>query len=197
MTYHHGNLRQAILDRAAAIIAEQGLAALSLRGVARDIGVSHAAPARHFKDKDALIRALAHEGFDRVTIAIEQAADAAGIDPMARYNAMGKATVRFALQEPAYFTVINHPDIARMEDDKLRARRYAFVHHVHYATGDAYEAGWHPESDSKTLLAFSTATALGLATILHGSFNTMFEEDEVEDVIERVMDMLVPKQTPA
>ena len=63
MAYHHGNLRQALLERAAQVIAESGVEALSLRALARDLGVSHAAPSRHFPDRRALLGELAKDGF--------------------------------------------------------------------------------------------------------------------------------------
>ena len=58
MAYHHGNLKQALLERAAEVIAEKGLEGLSLRGLARDLDVSHAAPRRHFPDRESLIAAM-------------------------------------------------------------------------------------------------------------------------------------------
>lgn len=64
--YHHGDLRAALLTRAEQTLREKGPGALSLRELARDLGVSHAAPSRHFKDKQALLDALALAGFDRL-----------------------------------------------------------------------------------------------------------------------------------
>src|SRR5436853_260736 len=77
MNYHHGNLRRELLDRAAHVIAEQGVEALSLRALALELGVSHAAPARHFKDKAGLLRVLAKEGFHKITAYILAAGDRA------------------------------------------------------------------------------------------------------------------------
>ena len=57
--YHHGDLRAAVLRRAEEVLRESGTDALSLRGIARDLGVSHAAPSAHFRDKNALFAALA------------------------------------------------------------------------------------------------------------------------------------------
>ena len=88
MTYHHGNLRKELLDRAAHVIAEQGIEALSLRALSRDLGVSHAAPSRHFADKAELLRALAIEGNERFIDYVLAAAEAAGENPLERYAAM-------------------------------------------------------------------------------------------------------------
>src|SRR4051794_1253762 len=72
--YHHGNLRRVLIDCALAAIAERGAANLSLRDVARRAGVSHAAPAHHFGDKQGLLTAIAVEGFDGLTQATAAAA---------------------------------------------------------------------------------------------------------------------------
>ena len=74
--YHHGNLREALLAQAEATLRERGIAALSLRELAREIGVSHAAPRRHFPDRQALLDALALAGFARLGEALR----AAGVD---------------------------------------------------------------------------------------------------------------------
>jgi AcrR family transcriptional regulator len=74
--YHHGNLRRAVLDRAAVVLRERGAAALTLRELARDLGVSHAAPGRHFADRQALLDAVASEGFARLGARLQEAAAA-------------------------------------------------------------------------------------------------------------------------
>ena len=66
VAYHHGNLRQALMDEALMCIREQGADKLSLRALARQVGVSQAAPYRHFEDKVALLSALASDGFQRL-----------------------------------------------------------------------------------------------------------------------------------
>ena len=75
--YHHGNLRQAVLDRAAVVLRERGASGLSLRELTADIGVSHAAPRRYFADRQALLDALAVEGFARLGTRLREAAAAA------------------------------------------------------------------------------------------------------------------------
>ena len=105
MTYHHGNLSEAILIKAAEIIDEQGIEALSLRAIAREIGVSHSAPNRHFANKKALLQALAAKGWQEARDATLIAAVQCGSDnPHSRLNAMGRGYLRWALNIPHFFT---------------------------------------------------------------------------------------------
>lgn len=193
MTYHHGNLRQTLLDRAAEIIAEDSVEALSLRKLARDIGVSHGAPARHFKDKAALLNALAHEGHLRMSIALDDAVEAAGIDPLARHNAMGKATIKFALRNPAFYTTMHHPDVLKHADEKLNAYIFAQLHLVQSSASDAREAGWLPDQAPLTVFAFSTAAAIGAASLLtaHNGTN-YFENVDLEKLADKIIDVVIP-----
>jgi AcrR family transcriptional regulator len=97
--YHHGNLRTELLERAEAVLAGGG--ELSLRELARAAGVSHAAPRRHFPDKQALLDALALDGFARLERALAEAIAGAGPAFAARLTALARAYVRFATGHPA------------------------------------------------------------------------------------------------
>ncbi|MDX1375809.1 MAG: TetR/AcrR family transcriptional regulator, partial [Burkholderiales bacterium] len=95
--YHHGDLRAEILRAAAQVLEEQGIGAISLREAARRAGVSHNAPYRHFADRDALLAALAADGFARLGEALESSTGA---------RARGEAYVRFALEQPQRFRLM-------------------------------------------------------------------------------------------
>src|SRR5690348_1313893 len=99
--YHHGNLREALLDAGERALETSGAQNLSLRELAREVGVSHAAPRRHFADKQALLDALAHNGFERLGAILTAAIDAAGPDFDARLLSLARAYVGFATQHPA------------------------------------------------------------------------------------------------
>lgn len=103
--YHHGDLRAALLEVAPVVIAERGLHGLSLRECARRLGVSHAAPYRHFADKETLLTALAGEGFRRLVRAGREAMRGLA-DPRDRLRAYGLAYVRFALEHPEHHRVM-------------------------------------------------------------------------------------------
>jgi AcrR family transcriptional regulator len=99
--YHHGNLRTALLEQAERTVRERGVQDLSLRELAREIGVSHGAPRRHFPDRQALLDALAETGFARLGAELRRAADGAGGDFEARLRATAAAYVRFATDDAA------------------------------------------------------------------------------------------------
>jgi AcrR family transcriptional regulator len=111
--YHHGDLRRALMESADTILERDGPNALSLRAVAREAGVSPAAPYHHFKDKDELLSAIAREGFARLSAALF---DAAGGEcaPETRMSDLGVAYVKFAQSHPALYRVMY--DCARAED---------------------------------------------------------------------------------
>lgn len=102
-SYHHGDLKQALIETGLLVIREQGAHALSLREAARKAGVSEAAPYRHFSNKESLLAAIAEEGFRRLCECITRGVAQAGTDPLARLQALGLSYADFALQETDHF----------------------------------------------------------------------------------------------
>jgi AcrR family transcriptional regulator len=98
--YHHGDLQNALLEAAEALLERDGPARLSLREVARAAGVSHAAPYRHYRDKAALLQALAQRGAERLQHAIERAAAQAVQNPEQQLVEAGVAYVQQAVRHP-------------------------------------------------------------------------------------------------
>jgi AcrR family transcriptional regulator len=111
LAYHHGDLRSALIESALEIIEEIGPQGLTIREVARRAGVSHAAPYRHFTDKDELILAVVEHGFDLLHHTMQQARGSAGEDPLAQFAASGEAYVDFALRYPTYYRVMFSGDL--------------------------------------------------------------------------------------
>lgn len=104
--YHHGDLRQKLLDVTEEIILERGVDGFTLREAARRAGVSPAAPAHHFADARGLLTAVALLGFREFGDALARADAAAGPDPIRRLESQGSAYVRFALDHPARFQLM-------------------------------------------------------------------------------------------
>jgi len=113
--YHHGDLRDALLTAAAAVIEESGPAAVTLRDLARRVGVSHAAPAHHFGDRAGLMTALATDGYSRLADAVER------LGPVTDLRAAGVAYVSFAVGDRGRFEVMFRPELVHQDDPALRA----------------------------------------------------------------------------
>jgi AcrR family transcriptional regulator len=192
MAYHHGNLREALLERAAEVIAEHGIEGLSLRALARDLDVSHSAPARHFADRSELLVELAQAGFRRSIEAMDEGADRAGTDPIARYRALGRSYVRFAMENPSYFRAITHPDVVAHGSGELQNARRAWFARLREGAEAARSAGWHPECDPAVLITFSCAAAMGTASFLSDpSWRAMLGGDDIETLADAVLDLTV------
>ncbi|MEI7931690.1 MAG: TetR/AcrR family transcriptional regulator, partial [Alphaproteobacteria bacterium] len=118
--YHHGDLRRALITAAERILEREGPNALSLRAVAREAGVSAAAPYHHFKDKDELLAAVAHTGFEKLAEAMAKASDQVD-DPYKRVNAIGVAYVCFARDNRALYHLMY--DSSRRENFRAEPRK--------------------------------------------------------------------------
>ena len=119
-SYHHGDLRRAVLDGALAAIAADGATGLSLRDVARRAGVSHAAPAHHVGDKRGVLTAIALEGFELLAETTRETMEETG-----DLIEGGLAYIRFALDHPAHYEVMFRPELYRVDDPAVAAARAA------------------------------------------------------------------------
>ena len=104
--YHHGNLAEALVQAALDLIAKVGPAGFSFAEVTRAVGVSPAAPYRHFKDREALMAAIASRGFDKFSDALTAAWNDGKPDALAAFKNVGQAYLAFARKEPAYFAAM-------------------------------------------------------------------------------------------
>ena len=107
--YHHGDLRNALISIAIELLAEDGLQALSLRKMAQRAGVSHNAPYMHFADKEAVLVAIAEEGFRLLAVDVELEIERAGSSTREQLIAASQAYVRFALGHPDRVQVMFRP----------------------------------------------------------------------------------------
>src|SRR6187431_2953333 len=104
--YHHGNLKEALVNAALELIAEKGPAGFTFADAARWAGVSPAAPYRHFRDRDELLADVARRGFEQFAGALEAAWDGGRPDPMTAFERTGKAYLAFARTEPSYYSAM-------------------------------------------------------------------------------------------
>lgn len=105
-TYHHGDLRQKIIDEALAWIERENIVSLSLRGIARRLGVSHNAPYRHFPDKESLLVEIAQTGFHQLHQALQQTLEESFLDHQQRLEAIGVTYIRYAIANQTYYRVM-------------------------------------------------------------------------------------------
>ena len=134
--YHHGNLPEALVEAALALIAEKGPAGFTLAEAARQVGVSPAAPYRHFRDGEALLAEVAIRGFGHLESALGAAWADARPTPAAAFEAMGRAYLAFASSQPAYYAAMfemrlpidAYPALAAANDRAFALLRQAVEH---------------------------------------------------------------------
>ncbi|CAO0830523.1 hypothetical protein SMICM17S_01754 [Streptomyces microflavus] len=163
-TYHHGDLRRAILSAAFDAIAAEGPAAQSLRDLARRAGVSHAAPAHHFKDRTGLLTAVAAEGYALFADALAGAPD---------LRERGVAYVRFAATDPAHFQVMFQPDLYRADDPDLLSAQARATDALRAGVADLPPGGRGEATGSR-----------GAAWSLAHGFATLLRSGNLSDVLE-------------
>lgn len=123
--YHHGDLQAALVTVAAEMIAEGGLEAVTMRSLSDRIGVSRAAPYRHFRDKSALLAAVAQEGFEELLSRLGAVRSEVEGDLLAQLQQMGVAYIQFALDKPTHYRLMfsqsfgdrqAYPDLSRVAE---------------------------------------------------------------------------------
>ena len=119
-SYHHGNLREALVETALRLIAERGPAGFAFAELARAAGVSPAAPYRHFADRNALLAEVARRGYDRFAEVLERAWNGGQPDPVTALEAVGRAYLAFARAEPASYAVMFESEVSMDQDPALR-----------------------------------------------------------------------------
>ena len=119
--YHHGNLRQALIEAARALISEKGPAGFTFAEAARAAGVSAAAPYRHFRDRDALMADVAAQGFEKFETALAKAWNDGKPEPMIAFHNLGRAYLRFARTEHAYYSAMFESGLSPDATPELRA----------------------------------------------------------------------------
>jgi AcrR family transcriptional regulator len=192
--YHHGNLRAALLDGAERTLSEEGVPGLSLRGLARDVGVSHAAPRRHFPDKQALLDALAEDGFKRLGADLGAAIDnAPGSSFAERFTAAGRAYVRFASEHGALLELMFAAK-QRPEAEHVRAASERAFAGPLTLVADAQARGEIVSGETAEVALVAWAAIQGFASMAReGLFDDAAIDDLVALAVERLMLGLSPR----
>jgi AcrR family transcriptional regulator len=176
--YHHGNLRAALLEQAERTVRERGVRELSLRELAREVGVSHGAPRRHFADRQALLDALAEAGFARLGGEMRGAADRGGEDFEPRLRAIAAAYVRFATRDAALLELMFAGKYAQASGSLHEAADRAFavvLELIHQGQAEGALQPGPPERVGLVLLA----TIQGIAALVTSGMVRAGQLDEL------------------
>ena len=191
--YQHGDLREALIDAGVKLLMEGGADALSLRAAAQLAGVSHAAPYRHYRDKDALISAIAERGFRMLTAKMRSQLDASGARTAGRkLVALGVGYVMFGMEQPAYLQLIFGGCRARtdMPPELIAAGAEAYG-----VLRDTVEAGiasgelTRGEVDDVTLACWSIVHGLSML-LIHGAVDKPATPQLEAALVERLLGVL-------
>ncbi|MDX2563786.1 TetR/AcrR family transcriptional regulator [Streptomyces sp. TX20-6-3] len=182
-SYHHGGLRQAVLDAALDVIAAEGPGALSLRDLARRAGVSHAAPAHHFKDRTGLLTALAAEGYGLLAEALAAAPE---------LRERGVRYVRFAVEHPAHFQVMFQPDLLRADDPDLLAAKERASAELRAGVADLTDV---PDPRTAGIAAWSLAHGFATLLLTHNVTGALGDRDP-EEYFRSLTSLLFTGQLP-
>ena len=187
--YHHGQLKQTLVDAAIALIAEVGTHAFTLREVARRAGVSHNAPYRHYRDRDELLAVVAMQGFQRLTAAMQRSA-ARGSDSLERLRFCGRGYVDFALRWPQHFYVMfDLPSSREKYPEYASAGQEAFNTLLTFIVA-CQEAGSLPDKDPRQLALTAWSMVHGIAKLAI-SRHLPFGRTAARDFADRAAKMLL------
>jgi AcrR family transcriptional regulator len=190
ITYHHGDLRRALVEAALAAVEAEGHEAVKVREVARAVGVSAAAPFRHFEDRTDLLRAVALEAFHRSNAYCQEEIDRAGDDPLLKFRASGLAFLRFALRHPRLFTLMNLPEMytpPRDASEEDRALLAAAKTQTRTNVEKAQASGLIGHGDPAIYELAGVALTYGLARLF---VDGLLPKEGAEGICEAVVDVL-------
>lgn len=157
--YHHGDLRRAVVEAAWSLVKKRGLKELTLREVARKVGVTHAAPYHHFKDRDALLDAMADEAFDALDQAMQKSKHGVA-DAAEELFVLGRAYVDFAREKPERVEVMFRRNDAQADQAMQDKGRCTFQHLV--------DAVQRCQSEGTAPVGNPLAIALSAWSLVHG-----------------------------
>ena len=180
-TYHHGDLRAAILTEAARLVALRGADGVSLRELAREAGVSHAAPAHHFTDRRGLFTALAAQGFGLLATALAEARP--------RFLDAALAYVRFAIEHPGHYRVMFDKSLLDASNPELVAAEAAAGEEL--SRGVASLSDRHAQADPRGAQLAAWSLVHGFSMLwLNDAVNSQVRQADPMDTVMRIATML-------
>jgi AcrR family transcriptional regulator len=178
--YHHGDLRNALIDSASLLLEQKGIDGLSLRDVAKQAGVSHAAPYRHFENKTELLAIMMQKGFVRLELAVNKATLKKGLSSTEKLIAAGVAYVQEAVRHPEIMRLMfsGHLDYAQCPPG-LEASAEQAYRRLSNIIEAGIEDGSFRNQDSQILTMTAWSAMHGLAMLyLAGQFNCAVEDQQ-------------------
>ena len=176
--------RERLLEAARRVVARDGVGGLTLRAIAREAGVSHGAPLRHFPALASLLAAVSAEGFEQLMASV---ADAIGgeDDTRRRIAAAGHGYVRFALAQPGVYSVMFRPDLVDIADPGYLATGAASFEQLAGLVAEAQADGWHPDVPRDQVAAVLWANVHGLAELwIHGALQNVLGPDALDALLD-------------
>ena len=166
-TYHHGDLKNALIQAGIEILSDEGVKGLSLRRVAKRAGVSHTAPYAHFADKQALVAAISTEGYKRLFAQLTHIDQEFSSDPLKKLVEVAWSYVQFAVNDPAHFK-ITFSGVIEKENDypafvKISQQSFAFINDM---VANCQAAGILRSGPTDLIAVHLWGSIHGLATLL-------------------------------
>lgn len=190
--YHHGDLENALLEAAEALLEQKGVAGISLREVAKQAGVSHTAPYRHFADKQALLQALAVIGYRRLAEAMEQCVAEHPDDPLAQLRTSLAAYIELAARQPQIDQLMFGGvflDVSAMSEDYIHESGRAFEGLLQIIR-NGQAAGIYREDETLNLALAAWSQAHGLANLMNSGQLGPLDENARQGLIEHMGSIL-------
>jgi AcrR family transcriptional regulator len=169
--YHHGNLREALLEAATSLIAAHGPNGFSFAQVARQAGVSPAAPYRHFRDRAALVAEVARRGFEQFENELKRAWNDGNPDPMQAFSACGRAYLGFARAHPAVYAAMFESSLPLADEPELRQagdRAFDVLLHAAERLVADLPAEWRPPARMVALHVWAVSHGIASLFVVGG-----------------------------
>ena len=191
------SLDQRLVEIGLELLSSEGIEALTLRRLAREAGVSHGAPLRHFPSLAALRSEIAARGFTMLSQAVERESEALppGSGALARLRAAGHGYARLALARPSLFALMFRPDLLDRENPRFLQEATTAYGHLLRLVQAAQDTGWHPEHDTSVLASSVWSAIHGFASLWgQGSFQGPAASMDFEDALDTTLTLVLGHQ---